>query len=254
MEGEKQPDGTYGKNIAKKRCQPCRCKSAKSDDSETRFIDNENLVPELGRNQEKKGKGEVCRRTKFPLLAQTPKRRSNSKGSRSKPDKDGARVESEDEDVTPTAVAKEVIGLRPCARYLNRRQRRSAYAGVDAPPESRQGRLVRPRGGDVRHPPPFGRSAPLHRDDVSLHEDRLLRAHTPPSYLDLSWRAHKRLEENSGEWGEGVQKGRQFMQRHFRPEVGLLTMAACKTGEDRVLFPRQEENARRAAEANYYYS
>lgn len=28
-----------------------------------------------------------------------------------------ARVESKGEDVTPTAVAKEVIGLRPCARY-----------------------------------------------------------------------------------------------------------------------------------------
>lgn len=38
----------------------------------------------------------------------------------------GARVESEGEDVTPTAVAKEVIGLRPCARYSNRGRGESA--------------------------------------------------------------------------------------------------------------------------------
>lgn len=49
-----------------------------------------------------------------------------------------ARVESKGEDVTPTAVAKEVIGLRPCARYPNRGRRREPTGDT------------RPRGADAR--------------------------------------------------------------------------------------------------------
>lgn len=59
----------------------------------------------------------------------------------------GARVESEGEDVTPTAVAKEVIGLRPCARYPNRAPRVSRGRRRE-PTRRRRGRRRRAVSAD----------------------------------------------------------------------------------------------------------
>lgn len=79
-----------------------------------------------------------------------------------------ARVESKDEDVTPTAVAKEVIGLRPCARYPNRGRRREP-TGHPAEGRRREGFAVAEGGDDWRRPSvaaPLPRAPPI-REGVS---------------------------------------------------------------------------------------
>lgn len=79
-----------------------------------------------------------------------------------------ARVESEGEDVTPTAVAKEVIGLRPCARYPNRGRRREP-TGHPAKGRRREGLSVDEGGDDWRRPSdaaPLPRAPPI-REGVS---------------------------------------------------------------------------------------
>ena len=79
-----------------------------------------------------------------------------------------ARVESEGKDVTPTAVAKEVIGLRPCARYPNRGRCREP-AGHPAEGRRREGLSVDEGGDDWRRPSdaaPLSRTPPI-REGVS---------------------------------------------------------------------------------------
>lgn len=79
-----------------------------------------------------------------------------------------ARVESEGKDVTPTAVAKEVIGLRPCARYPNRGRRREP-TGHPAEGRRREGLSVDEGGDDWRRlsdAAPLSRTPPI-REGVS---------------------------------------------------------------------------------------
>lgn len=96
-------------------------------------------------------------------------------GGDAKGRRDG-REESEGEDVTPTAVAKEVIGLRPCARYPNRGRRREPAEG-----RRREGLSVDEGGDDWRRPSdaaPLSRAPPI-REGVS----RPLGRESPPTIL-----------------------------------------------------------------------